>query len=241
MSTIIGADATKLVGLQIDTLNKYRAGQLSPEHWERFLNLTPEAREERFGDGKKPKPAPIVESSEPPVQSVKFAELADLGIVTVLAGYNHATQLDMFMKENRKKFYDVNKNITDANFPNPSRILKPGDKLRVRAFQQIVGGSTTSEERMKFLVEQKCAVYVGAQGASLVFEQKRAKLPKGKWYASFDEKDRLWEDAVGGHRVPCLCVYSDGGFRWCLGYFEYDWSDNDAFFGFSDIEQFSGT
>lgn len=53
--TVIGADAARLAGLQIDQLSKVRAGQLSLDHLERFLNLSPEAREERFGDGKKAK------------------------------------------------------------------------------------------------------------------------------------------------------------------------------------------
>lgn len=56
MSSIIGADAARLAGLQIDTLQKVRNGQLTLEEWERFNNLSPEARAERFGDGKKPKP-----------------------------------------------------------------------------------------------------------------------------------------------------------------------------------------
>jgi hypothetical protein len=50
MSTIIDAGSAKLAGLQIDTLSKYRTGILSLEHWDRFVNLTPEEREIRFGD-----------------------------------------------------------------------------------------------------------------------------------------------------------------------------------------------
>jgi len=227
---IIGADAAKSAGLLIDALTKFRAGQLSLDHLERFLNLTPEAREERFGDGKKSKPALPVEPTE------KFVLLVDLGIVTVPDNYDHATQLDKFLKKNRKKFYGVNDNITDANFLNPSRILKPGDKLHVRAYQQIVGGTTTSEERMTYLTEQKMNCYPSAQGASLVFEQKRDQLPKGKWYASFDEKDRLWEDATGNHRVPGVSTDTDGDFYWGLGYFEDVWHAYNAFFGFCDVE-----
>jgi hypothetical protein len=164
----------------------------------------------------------------------KFGLLVDLGIITVSA----AVQLDKFMYENREKFYSVNENITDANFPNPSRILKPGDKLWVRAFQQIVKGTTTSEERMTFLKKQN-AVFTGAQGASLVFEQKRDQLPKGKWYASFDEKKRLWKDADGGHRVPGVNAHTDGDFFWDLGRFEYGWRDDRALLCFCDVP--SGT
>ena len=228
MSTIIDADpAQKLAGLQIDMLQKYRAGQITFDQIERFNNLSPEDREARFGDQKKQKPALPVEPAE------KFAVLADLGIITVPNDYNHATRLATFLKMNRKKFYDVNKNITDANFSRPSRILKPGAKIRVRAFKQIVDGTTTSEERMAFLAAHKMAVYTGAQGASLVFEQKRGQLPKGYWYASFDEKDAL--PFLGGcHGVPRVDVYSGGGFNFGLGSFGSVWYGGSAFFGFSD-------
>lgn len=169
---------------------------------------------------------PSVKSTE------KFALLVDIGIITVPDDYDHATALDKFLKNNRKKFdgfYGVNKNITDANFPNPSRALKSGDKLRVRVFNQFVGDTTTtSEERMAFLATQK-AVQTGAQGASLVFEQKRGQLPKGKAYASFDEKDRLWADAGDHHRVPSVYCGPNGGFLFGLDHFEGDWFVDHAF------------
>lgn len=154
--------------------------------------------------------SPVQEATE------KFALLVDLGIITVPDDYVHQTRLATFGKQNRKKFYYYNDKITDQNFPNPTRVLKPGDKLRVRAFKQVVGGTVNSEERMAFLATQK-AIHTGAQGASLVFDQKRDQLPKGKWYASFDEKDRLWADADGHHRVPRVDAGSDGGFVWGLG------------------------
>lgn len=151
MRTIIDADAAKLAGLQIDTLQKVRSGQITLGQWERFNNLSMDDREARFGDWKKPEP------------TEKFDLLVDLGSITVPDDYDHATQLDKFMKKNRKKFYGINDNITDVNFPNPTRVLKPGDKLRVRAFKQVVGGTTTSEERMVFLATQK-AIHTGGTG-----------------------------------------------------------------------------
>lgn len=229
MNTIIDAGSAKLAGLQIDTLSKYRAGQLTLDQWERFNNLSPDDREARFGDWKKPEPTAPAEPAE------KFALLVDLGIITVPDDYVHDKRLTTFGKQNRKKFYYYNDEITDKNFPNPTRVLKPGDKLRVRAFKQVVGGTTTSEERMAFLATQK-AIHTGAQGASLVFDQKRDKLPKGKWYASFDEKDRLWADAGGNHRVPDVYCDSDGDFRFYLGYFENVWNDGRAFLCFCDVE-----
>ena len=164
----------------------------------------------------------------------KFALLKDFGIITVPDDYDHATRLATFLEQNSKKFYGVNDDITDEHFPNPSRILKPGDKLRVSAFKQIVSGTTTSEERMVFL-EKQGAVYTGAQGASLVFDQKRDQLPKGKWYCSFDEKNRLWKDADGDRRVPRVSARSGGGFDFNLVPFENTWDGDDALLCFSDL------
>ncbi len=230
MKTIIDADAVKLAGLQIDTLQKVRSGQMTLDQWERFNNLTFDAREARFGDTKKPEPTAPAEPIE------KFALLVDLGIITVPDDYDHATALEKFSKQNRKKFYYYDDAITDANFPNPSRILKPGDKLRARAFKQVVCGSTTSKERMAFLATQN-AVYVGAQGASLVFEQKRDQLPKeGGRCASFDEPDRLWKDVGGYRRVPGVCALPGGDFEFFLDEFESYWSVDFAFFGFTEVK-----
>jgi len=164
---------------------------------------------------------------------IKFALLVDLGIIVVPENYIHGKCLEMFFKNNHKKLYDYNKEITDANFSHPSRILKPGDKLRVRAFRQIVSGSTTSQERMAFLSKQLGNIYVGAQGAALVFEQKRDQLSKGEWYSSFDEAKNLWEDSDGYHRLVNLNAYFDGLFEFSIGYLEGSWIDNFAFLGFS--------
>jgi len=156
-------------------------------------------------------------------QAERFALLTDLGTITVPEDYRHETWLASFSEKDSKKFFYLwNDNITDANFPNPTRILKPGDKLRVKVFKQIVSGTTTSDERVAFLKSQK-AVFTGAQGVSLVFEQKRSELPKGYWHASFDEENRLWKDACGDHRVPFVYTRWDGSFEFRLGNFESDW------------------
>jgi len=168
------------------------------------------------------------------LQTEKFALLVDLGIITVPDDYDHATQLASFRKKNYRKFYSYNDAITDRNFSHPSRILKPGDKLLVRAFKQIVPDTTTSEERMAFL-ETQGAVYTGAQGASLVFDQKRDRLPKGYWYCSFDKKERLFKDADGNLRVPS--IGGDGDFGFHLAYFEGTWCERFIFLCLSDLSE----
>ncbi len=225
MNTIIEADAAKLAGLQIDLLQKMRQGQITTRHLEWFIRMTKDEREAKMLD--------TYMAGTEIGKLQKFALLVDLGTITVPDDYVHGSRLTTFGNKHRKEFYYYNDEITDGNFPNPTRVLKPGDKLRVRAFKQVVSGETTSEERMAFLATQK-AVLVGAQGASLVYEQKRNQLPKGKWYVSFDEKDRLWEDAVGDRRVPSVYAYSDGAFIFGLGGFERPWSDDSVLLCFCD-------
>ena len=234
MAHSIDADAAKLAGLQIDLLQKYRAGKLSLAELELFLKLAPKDRANRFGDWKQAK-ADLLSSAvkTPPAEPEKFALLADLGVIVVPEGYDHATYLASFKEANRKKFHYYNDDISDANFPNPSRILKAGDRLRVRAFHQTARGETSSAERMDFLRDQQ-AVFTGVQGAALVFEQKRSELPKGKWYASFDEADRLYEDTDLPRRVPLVVAYRHGDFRFDLGYLGSPWNQNNAFLCFCD-------
>ena len=174
----------------------------------------------------------IVEKKTEPTE--KFTLFADLGIIMVPEDYVHEKQLGLFEKKNRKKFYFYNDAITDTNFSNPTRILKPGDKLWVRAFKQVISGNTTSEDRMGFLKKMN-AIHTGAQGASLVWEQKRDLLPKGYWYCSFDEKDRLWKDADGNHRVPFVNAHSDGDFKLDLGSFENDWHGHSVILVFCNL------
>ena len=226
----IEAETAILAGLQIDLLQKLRKGQITLNQWEKFNNLSSGDREKRFGDWKKPSPAPSAEPTE------KFALLVDLGIITVPDDYDHATQLASFKKKNYKKFYSYNDAITDQNFSNPSRILKPGDKLLVRAFKQIVPDTTTSEERMAFL-ETQGAVYTGAQGASILWDQRHDQLPKNKWYYSLDKKERLFKDAGDDHRVPSLGISFDGDFRFNLARFSNAWDERHIILCFSDLSE----
>jgi len=229
MSTIIEADAATLAGLQIDFLQKVRGGHITIDHIRWFNGLSKDARDAYVLNGK-----PAAKPETPPEPTKKFALLKDLGIMVVPADYVHGKQLARFNKEYGAELYDFNKAITDGNFPHPSRILKPGDRLHVYAYHQIVGGTTTSDERMAYLAEQKHDVYTGAQGATLVYKQKKDELPKGKWYASFDKPENLYEDSDRNHRVPDVNAGSGGGFKLDLGYFESVWYGLNAFFGFCD-------
>lgn len=163
--------------------------------------------------------------------SEKFGLLVDLGTITVPDDYEHANRLGSFNEKYHDQFYYYNEIVTDQNFQNPSHTLRPGERLWVRAFKQVVSGQTTSEERIAFLESQN-AVFVGAQGASLIFERKLNLLPKDYWYASFDKKERLWKDTGGLHRVPVLFIRSGGQCYFRLGFFEKMWHSDRAFLSF---------
>jgi hypothetical protein len=164
----------------------------------------------------------------------KFNLLTDLGVLTVKEKYVHSLQLSRFRDKNRKRFAHYDKAIKDHNFYETSRILVSGNRLLVRAFKQVVCGETTSEERLAFLDRQN-AVYTGAQGASLVFEEMRLRLPKGYWYASLDRKENLLKDHEGRYNVPGIYASRDGHFEFGLAYFDQGWGDMEAFLGFFDI------
>ena len=207
MEKNIGADAAKLAGLQIDTLQKVRNGQITLEHWEWFNKLNRVERDNLAGVN-------VVVSRFSLLSSLQF---------TVPEGYNHSTQLASFSKENRKKFYSYNDNITDENFAKTTNKLVPGKTYEAKIFG--ITKWVTSEDCLAFLKTQN-AILVGAQGISVVWQQAKENLPKGKYTLSFDEKNALWQDAYGNHRVPDMYRHSDGAWDFDLGYFGYVWGDD---------------
>jgi hypothetical protein len=147
--------------------------------------------------------------------------------LTIPNDYDHDSQIDTSAKktknENTTHFY--NDALTSKNFAKATNKLIPGKTYKVKIFPILQ--RVTSEDCMAFLRKQN-AILVGGQGATLVYDLAKDQLPKGKWTASFDEKDALWENADGGHGVPSVSARSNGGFKFYLGYFEFDWSDDNC-------------
>lgn len=217
MNNIIDAETARWAGLQIDLHSKFRSGNLTADQLEWWLNQPKYKRDALMA----------LEPTE------KFVLLADLGIITVPDDYDHATALAKFDARNRDKFESYASKITDRNFPNPTRVLMSGDKLRVRAFVHWIGDTTTVEERMAFLATQK-AIHTGAQGLALVFEQKRNNLPKGRWYCSYDEMERFLV-IRGDHWVPSMW-FSDCDYSFGCTCFEDIAGKHIAFLCFTEVE-----
>ena len=157
--------------------------------------------------------------------------------VTVPANYDHTTCLDTFGKEHRKEFYHYNKNLTDKNFSKATTKLTPGRKFKVKVFQ--IKEQVSSDDCLVYLKSQK-AVLVGAQGASLAYEQANNKFSVSRWSISFDEKQAL-PSVDGYHRVPSLYRASFGDFKFDLVYFGRDWYDDFCLLCFCDLEKSSDT
>ncbi len=157
--------------------------------------------------------------------------------------YTHITRLTDFKGRFEKEFYLYNNDITDENFKNPSSILQPDKKLKIKLVRLCaMHQPVTSEDCIRVLKNQR-ALLTGAQGISLLYEISKDQLPKGKWYVSFDEKERLWGD--GFHKVPYLYPYLDNAWKFDLGSFERDWYDDLVLVAFCDetdsIDSFSSS
>ena len=152
---------------------------------------------------------------------------------TVPSDYKHDTQLDTFAKKTKKlkTTYYFNDALTSENFAKATNKLEPGKTYRVRIFPVLE--TVTSEDCMSFLAKQN-AILVGGQGITLLQDQKADEFPVGKYTVSFDQKDALWTDADGHHRVPRVYRYSDGDWEFGLGYFGVDWYDVHCLLCFCD-------
>ncbi len=207
-----------------DLIRRYKEGGLDPAGVNATLQMVSEGTiitEQKTVIVSPPKP-----------KADKF-ELLTTFEVTVPEGYNHASHLDTFKVAHESEFYYYNPNITDANYGRATMKLVPGRKFQVKVFGIWRGKQVTSDECLDKLRYEN-GVLVGAQGASLAYEQGKANLPKGKWHASFDEKEALWYDE-GYHGVPCVDAYSDGAFEFDLGSFEDGWDDCYCLLCFCDL------
>lgn len=153
---------------------------------------------------------------------------------TVPADYKHDTQLDTFAKktEKLKTTYYFNDDLNSKNFAKATNKLEPGKKYRVRIFPIL--STVTSEDCMTFLKKQR-AILVGGQGVTLLQDKKADEFPVGKHTVSFDEKDALWTDSDGYHRVPCVYRPSGGDWEFRLGGFEDAWGDGGCLLCFCDL------
>ncbi len=207
-----------------------------------FIDLPPKVRGERFAEFLRSEEERLATTwKEANTRLVepesKFRTLVDLGPVTVPEYFVHEKCLDVLPSLGRP-VHSVASEITDKNFANPSRKLKPGDRLWIRAHKQILYGTTTKKERMAFLAALG-SHHVGAQGVTLLFDKNlHRKLPQGYRYISYDEKERLMVKH-GLHWLPTVVVKfgSHDSLFFNLTCFEQPMGEEEAFFSFCDVPE----
>lgn len=152
----------------------------------------------------------------------------------VPADYNHEKQIDQFCEKTKKlkTTYYFNNDLTSENFSKATNKLEPGKTYKVKIFPIL--SRVTSEDCLKFLRKQNARL-VGGQGLTLAQELKPNEFPVGKYTVSFDEKDAFWEDSSGYRRVPGVCHYSGGLWKFNLGYFGTDWYGDDCLLCVCDL------
>ncbi len=165
----------------------------------------------------------------------RFNQIDEFEVV-VPKDYDHTTRLTTFEEAQGKEFSFYHEAITDPNFTKVTTKLIPGRKFMVKVFQ--IKKTVSSEDCLAFLKNQQ-AVLVGAQGATLAYEQGKDKLPIGRWSISFDEKNAL-PFVDGCHRVPCVHRVSGGDSKFFLDRFDYDWRDVYYLLCFCDLSARDG-
>ncbi|MDD4412303.1 MAG: hypothetical protein PHR00_01510 [Patescibacteria group bacterium] len=155
--------------------------------------------------------------------------------LTVPDDYQYETQLTNFADNHRKDLAYYNYFITDSNFSKVSNNLIPGKTYLVKLWirKKRFFSKMISFEKCLAWLKKNNVILTGAQGLSLVYQEKKEELPIDKWTVSFDEKENLLY-AGGNHGVPSIERRSLGGYEFGLGYFGLDWSGPDCLMGFCD-------
>ena len=145
MSNIIGAETAKLAGLQIDALQKVRTGQLTLTHFEWFLNLSTERREEYMVNGKPTTQAPV-----PAARPASILRLISGGETLVLDPTDG--------KETIPAAEDVFTGFIDSDFknwgadeaggPTPETSVQVHEMMQDATFAQMFGLMGVDKERL---------------------------------------------------------------------------------------------
>ena len=167
-----------------------------------------------------------------------FALLQDLGVITIPFRYVHETCVSDFLMKHGAHFDYVNNNISDDNFSHPTRILKPGEKFHVRAWRQSEGLNakifpSVCIDFMNATDSQSCLL--GVQGATVVFDQRREYLPKGRCYSSFDMPDNLVVGPDARRRFPGVDACWNNRFHFNLTPFDRECFSAGAFLSYHQV------
>jgi len=123
---------------------------------------------------------------------------------------------------NKKKWYHIYKNITEANFPRPKKIETKNPQIIK------LEKTMTSQECLDLIKSKGCRP---ANIWELLEYVNTHELEKDSCLIAFGSQ---WVDSDGYYRVPDVRRFSDGDFRFDLGNFENDWDDDPCLLVFCD-------
>jgi hypothetical protein len=157
----------------------------------------------------------------------KYLEQVEVWEITIPANYVRDTRLDWFSTTYRDSFHFYSTRINEKNFPGAIIGFESGQKILVRVFRLKKPVSTNG---CLVFLRNHGAILTGAQGATLVWEQKREQVPKGFCYLSFDAALSDYKER------PVLERCSDGIFKFRAVSSEFFWSAGDRLLCFSYAE-----
>lgn len=160
-------------------------------------------------------------------------ELINIFEIVVPEDYEHENCLDSFMSEYRTELGCIS-SIKDKYHTKVSTKLEPGRKFKVKVFQ--IKMRVTSENCLAYLRRQK-AIFVGAQGMTLVWKQKKKELPVEKFSVALEEKESLWKDAHGYHDVTYIYRRSNSDFSFNTKLLEPDLYNEHCLICFCDVNE----
>lgn len=141
-------------------------------------------------------------------------ELVDTLRIVVPEDYDSSKCFASIILKYPRAFYYYHNAISDKNYAKATVKLNPGEKIKVGVYQ--IKKMATFEDCMAKLCLER-AMFVGAQGLALIWEQKRDELPKGRFHIlSFDEEKALWKDSSGAYQLPYINRGSDNAFKFSL-------------------------
>lgn len=160
------------------------------------------------------------------------------GLIIIPKDYNHDTQIDEFEKaygeDAWKSTYYYNSDLTSKNFAKATTKLVPGKTYEVVMVPIL---ETVKSEDCLAFIEYEKGIKIGGQGVTLLHDKQPDIFPVGKWTVAFDEKDALWKDADGDHRVPYVYRYSDGDRLFNLCSFEFSWDSESMLVFLRDVKK----
>lgn len=127
----------------------------------------------------------------------------------------------------KQKWYWKNDNLTEPNFPM--------DTVRTENWKLIkLDKYTNSQDCLKLIKDASCTP-ANAMELALFRENHPEEWPDGKW-TGIIALGQLWKDSDGYHRVPGVHRYSDGDWKFFLGYFGNDWDTEHCLLCFCDLQ-----